>query len=1100
MSNASITTLFSSWDVDMISSTALLLLSFPHLTRTVSFTSWAQVISYYALLMVSISVGRNMKYLSRSVYYFITSENVLMESNYRSEQITIVYSLLMLGVCFLILGITNRYSWIMFCYGMIANASATLQCVADSHLSMQNSSLSASMGIGNDFSSHLYQDEASSMDKLMMGSYQPSNRYNVAVSFEAAKRTIIVFIFTALLCVLFFDESGAGAYPLQAPGATHCFMLLSVMCIATALNRISQSDYICHRRNSVVGRCIAGCKALLRSLVYYALYKLVGHRMATYVSSALEASEEKYVEIDGADSSTTALSNHHHHHHGHGHYDDKGKGGRDVLHAGDSQQAKKTSVIGNLTGDIETNARRHEGRLPPFFASTFKDWNSDDDGKARIAFFKTLMWRQMHRIDDIFTMPQAKFYQMVEYFPHAIHGKSREGCVVVYEKLGSANAGKLREVGISPEMLVYHFIMRNEFVLRRIYERDIEDIQTTKAGSVTKSKSSSLLEHGIPSSAAINNENEEDDDDEGNGPSRKIALEEVYPEGDQKMLHLVSVLDVKGISMGDVTSDVLSFLRQSGEIMDMHYPGVVKRLIIVNAPTWFWTIWSMISRVFSESIRQKISIVGDCKSLDEHIDPSQRPQEFGGTDVPLGEHPQHKAFMGVAQQWVDSGEYVMYAANGSLLSAGKDDEDISPIEENDNTNGEGNNTQRREEEGNGGDDGDSYISDDSFSAGFTSRRVQKRGKGRKPKRMSRRRPDYYEGSSSDSSSSGSSSTSSDSDTSRDTLLEDDTQGKDKGGMAAGAVGGFFGWMSSRFKQTPQAYMGEKNGYEFDEESGLWRIRFDAEDSSRDENDYQPKRRLAGGGNGRSGDLPLEKLPGERLSGMRSPTEKMTKEQLEEHGLVLAIQAAHLAARMKKGNNIVGNEFGVDISKKSSARDRPALASSSSDSIQKEEYKEERDYNLGSTPSKTKKRSFSVTASPSNAFTYICNSCFCCISMIVNMFKTLQQHEQILVLTGVMYFATCATLAGLLTMIPVWCLSPKEFGGKGYGVVEMGLVMSTAGLVVLQYHLYFRHMARQQAQISPLKGIRVSALILVASLMLMPVSPVYLSMHLYLSLY
>ena len=145
---------------------------------------------------------------------------------------------------------------------------------------------------------------------------------------------------------------------------------------------------------------------------------------------------------------------------------------------------------------------------------------------------------------------------------------------------------------------------------------------------MAKSKSNSLLEHGIPSSAMKEGEEVlEDEDEEGNGPSRKIALEEVYPASE--MAHLISVLDVKGISMGDVTSDVLSFLRQSGEIMDMHYPGVVRRLIIVNAPTWFWTIWSMISRVFSESIRQKISIVGDCKSLDEHIDPAQRPEEFG---------------------------------------------------------------------------------------------------------------------------------------------------------------------------------------------------------------------------------------------------------------------------------------------------------------------------------------------------------------------------------------------------------------------------------------------------------------------------------------
>ena len=41
-------------------------------------------------------------------------------------------------------------------------------------------------------------------------------------------------------------------------------------------------------------------------------------------------------------------------------------------------------------------------------------------------------------------------------------------------------------------------------------------------------------------------------------------------------VRLMSVLDVAGISVGDITADVLAFLRISGQYLS-HYPGMVAR-------------------------------------------------------------------------------------------------------------------------------------------------------------------------------------------------------------------------------------------------------------------------------------------------------------------------------------------------------------------------------------------------------------------------------------------------------------------------------------------------------------------------------------------
>ena len=59
----------------------------------------------------------------------------------------------------------------------------------------------------------------------------------------------------------------------------------------------------------------------------------------------------------------------------------------------------------------------------------------------------------------------------------------------------------------------------------------------------------------------------------------------------------------------------------------------------------------MVARVLPESVRKKITIMSGTARLDEFIHPSQRPVEYGGTDVPLGQAPQHLAFLQLPQSW-----------------------------------------------------------------------------------------------------------------------------------------------------------------------------------------------------------------------------------------------------------------------------------------------------------------------------------------------------------------------------------------------------------------------------------------------------------------
>jgi CRAL/TRIO domain len=79
--------------------------------------------------------------------------------------------------------------------------------------------------------------------------------------------------------------------------------------------------------------------------------------------------------------------------------------------------------------------------------------------------------------------------------------------------------------------------------------------------------------------------------------------------------------------------------------------GRVARLVICNAPSWFHSVWSMVARVLPESVRKKVVIMHGVKGLDEFILPSNRPEEYGGSDVPLGHAPEHLQFLQLAKDW-----------------------------------------------------------------------------------------------------------------------------------------------------------------------------------------------------------------------------------------------------------------------------------------------------------------------------------------------------------------------------------------------------------------------------------------------------------------
>ena len=150
---------------------------------------------------------------------------------------------------------------------------------------------------------------------------------------------------------------------------------------------------------------------------------------------------------------------------------------------------------------------------------------------AKKAYKKTLKWRRQHKVDTILSNRQDYFATILKLYPHALHKYSLDGCAVVYELLGQAKPKEIKAIGISPDHLVWHFILRNELLFQKFLPMPVASGSGLVAGM---------------------------DQEQGLGSEGSFG-------------RMMTVLDVKGISIGDISTDVLAFIKQSGTVHILPY-------------------------------------------------------------------------------------------------------------------------------------------------------------------------------------------------------------------------------------------------------------------------------------------------------------------------------------------------------------------------------------------------------------------------------------------------------------------------------------------------------------------------------------------------
>lgn len=123
------------------------------------------------------------------------------------------------------------------------------------------------------------------------------------------------------------------------------------------------------------------------------------------------------------------------------------------------------------------------------------------------------------------------------------------------------------------------------------------------------------------------------------------------------------ILDMTGFSITSLlTPRTKAFFKAFSKIFADNYPESVERMVIVNAPWIFTTVWSFVSPLVDIRTRNKIAIHGGAKEykavLDGLMDAENLPTQYGGRDASLN-------FVQEQGLWMDS----LAVCESSLVSS-----------------------------------------------------------------------------------------------------------------------------------------------------------------------------------------------------------------------------------------------------------------------------------------------------------------------------------------------------------------------------------------------------------------------------------------------
>ena len=86
-------------------------------------------------------------------------------------------------------------------------------------------------------------------------------------------------------------------------------------------------------------------------------------------------------------------------------------------------------------------------------------------------WYAHLQWRSLDRIGSIHTRPHPHYATIKHFYPHYIHGHSKDGYPVVYESPGRMDLKGLFRQGLTIADMIHHFVYHMEYLTQVLRPR-----------------------------------------------------------------------------------------------------------------------------------------------------------------------------------------------------------------------------------------------------------------------------------------------------------------------------------------------------------------------------------------------------------------------------------------------------------------------------------------------------------------------------------------------------------------------------------------------------------------------------------------------------
>eukprot|EP00401_Gymnodinium_catenatum_P063794 CAMPEP_0117507798 /NCGR_PEP_ID=MMETSP0784-20121206/26612_1 /TAXON_ID=39447 /ORGANISM="" /LENGTH=640 /DNA_ID=CAMNT_0005303319 /DNA_START=20 /DNA_END=1939 /DNA_ORIENTATION=- len=254
---------------------------------------------------------------------------------------------------------------------------------------------------------------------------------------------------------------------------------------------------------------------------------------------------------------------------------------------------------GPAPGSAEDSQRylRSDHMLVRFLVA--RQWDVD---KATAMLSEHYRWLGEKRMDALMQDPFPEEVHIKKYYPQSFHGTDKKGRPLYIERPGLIDMPRLCQY-VKPDRLVDYFVVGSEAQVRRRL------------------------------------------------PACSLARGEVVDKS-------LNIVDLEGLGLGLVSHHTARrVLKEIAKANQNHYPEMMGKLIIVNAPRVFSLAWSFVKPLLDAKTVAKISIYGTDKAAIAHalldlVDADQLPQLFGGNCKCDGSDPT-SCMHHVKGPWVD---------------------------------------------------------------------------------------------------------------------------------------------------------------------------------------------------------------------------------------------------------------------------------------------------------------------------------------------------------------------------------------------------------------------------------------------------------------